>query len=50
MANFAYQNLKHRLAQALVNMGTADFRVLLAMTNTSAGMRPFTDKRSTRMI
>ena len=36
MANFIYQNFKHRLAQALVNMGTADFRVLLAMTNTTA--------------
>lgn len=36
MANFAYQNFKHRLAQALVNMGTADFRTALLMTNTTA--------------
>lgn len=36
MANFRYQNFAHRLAQGLVNMGTADFRVALLMTNTTA--------------
>lgn len=38
--SFVYQVAKHELAQGNVNMGSADFRVLLAMTNTTADTEP----------
>jgi hypothetical protein len=36
MASFVYQRFKERIAEAAVNFASADFRVLLAMTNTTA--------------
>jgi hypothetical protein len=36
VANFIYQFFKKKLADGAVNMGTADFRTALLMTNTTA--------------
>jgi len=36
MTSFVYQRFKEKTAQAAVNWGSADFRLLLAMTNTTA--------------
>lgn len=35
MANFAYNHLKHLLATAGIDFGTADLRMLLVMSNTT---------------